>query len=71
MDSWFTMPVTVATLAKHLKVFGMVKKPSRIHYTSNGQSMNLKTIYRQLVKRRRRAKILARIFHEIFPTVYI
>ena len=32
MDSWFTMPATVATLAQHLKVIGMVKKSPRIHY---------------------------------------
>ena len=30
MDSWFTMPATVVTLSKHLKVIGMVKKSSRI-----------------------------------------
>jgi hypothetical protein len=59
MDSWFTMPATVVTLAQHLKVIGMVKKTSRIHYTFNGQSLDLKAIYRKLRKRRGRAKILA------------
>jgi hypothetical protein len=59
MDSWFTMPRTVVTLAKHLKVIGMVKKSSRIHYTFNGQSLDLMTIYRRLSKRRGRAKFLA------------
>jgi hypothetical protein len=59
MDSWFTMPATVATLAQHLKVIGMVKKSPRIHYTFNGQAMDLKAIYRRLRKRRGRAKILA------------
>ena len=33
MDSWFTMPATVATLAEHLKVIGMVKKSPNIYYT--------------------------------------
>ena len=59
MDSWFTMPGTVVTLARHLKVIGMVKKSSRIHYTFNGQSLDLKAIYRRLGKRRGRAKIPA------------
>ena len=59
MDSWFTMPATVAALSKHLPVIGMVKKSSRIHYTFNGQSLDLKAIYRRLRKRRGRAKILA------------
>ena len=59
MDSWFTMPATVVALAQHLNVIGMVKKSSRIHYTFDGQAMDLKAIYRRLRKRRGRAKILA------------
>ena len=59
MDSWFTMPATVATLAEHLKVIGMVKKSPNIYYTYRGQSMDLKAIYRRLRKRPGRAKILA------------
>jgi len=61
MDSWFTMPATVVTLAKHLKIIGMVKKSSRIHYTFNGKSLDLQAIYRRLTKRRGRAKILASV----------
>ncbi len=59
MDSWFTMPATVATLARHIKIIGMVKKSPKIHYTFNGQSLDLMAIYRRLSKRRGRAKILA------------
>ncbi len=59
MDSGFTMPATVVSLAKHIAVIGMVKKSSRIHYTFKGQSVDLKAIYRRLKKRRGRAKILA------------
>jgi hypothetical protein len=33
MDSWFTMPAIVVTLAQHLKVIGMAKKTSLIHNT--------------------------------------
>lgn len=59
MDSWFTMPTTVVTLAQHLKVIGMVKKSPKIHYTFNGHSLDLMAIYSRLSKRRGRAKILA------------
>jgi len=59
MDSWFTMPANVVALAKYLPVIGMVKKSSRIHYTFNGQSLDLKAIYPRLKKRRGRARILA------------
>jgi hypothetical protein len=59
MDSWFTMPANVVVLAQHIKVIGMVKKSSRIHYKFNGQALDLKAIYRRIRKRRGRAKILA------------
>jgi hypothetical protein len=59
MDSWFTMPATVAILTRHIKVIGMVKKSSRVHYTFNGHSLDLMAVYRSLSKRRGRAKILA------------
>ncbi|MDD3082927.1 MAG: transposase, partial [Desulfobacterales bacterium] len=59
MDSWFTMPATVVALARHMDVIGMVKKSSRIHYNFNGQSMDIKAIYRRLTKRRGRARIVA------------
>ncbi len=59
MDSWFTMPATVVTLSQHLKIIGMVKKSPNIHYIYNGQSLDLKAIYRRLRKRRGRARILA------------
>ena len=53
------MPATVAALSEHLHVIGMVKKSSKIHYTFQGQAMDLMAIYRRLKKRRGRAKILA------------
>ncbi len=59
MDSWFTMPATVIALAQQIKIIGMVKRSARIHYTFNGQSLDLLAIYRRLSKRRGRAKILA------------
>lgn len=59
MDSWFTMPATVAALASHIHVIGMVKKSPTIHYTFKGTRMDLMAIYRKLNKRRGRAKIKA------------
>jgi len=59
MDSWFTMPATVISLAQHIKIIGMVKRSPKIHYLFNGQSLDLMAIYRRLSKRRGRAKILA------------
>jgi hypothetical protein len=59
MDSWFTMPATVTALSKYIDVIGMVKKTPKIHYKYNGHWIDLKAIYRQLKKRRGRAKILA------------
>lgn len=59
MDSWFMMPTTVTALKKYIDVVGMVKKTSKIHYEFNGHWVDVKAIYRQLKKRRGRAKILA------------
>ncbi|MFH2059228.1 MAG: transposase [Pseudomonadota bacterium] len=59
MDSWFAMPATITALSKYNDVIGMVKKTSKIHYEYKGHRMDLKAIYRQLKKRRGRAKILA------------
>ena len=59
MDSWFTLPTTVSLLAKHIEVIGMVRKTPMIHYAFKGRSMDLMSIYRQLKKRRGRARILA------------
>lgn len=59
MDSWFTMPATVTTLAGLIPVIGMVKKIRTVHYRFQGQGLDLMAIYRRLRKRRGRAKILA------------
>jgi hypothetical protein len=59
MDSWFAMPATISALAKNIGVIGMVKKTPKIHYEYNGHWVDVNTIYRQIKKRRGRAKILA------------
>ena len=61
MDSWFTLPATVTALSEHIDVIGMVKKTPKVKYVCNGQQMDLKSIYKNLKKRRGRAKILASI----------
>jgi hypothetical protein len=59
MDSWFAMPATISALAKNIGVIGMVKKTPKIHYEYNGHWVDVNKIYRQIKKRRGRAKILA------------
>lgn len=59
MDSWFTLPATVTALSEHIDVIGMVKKTPKVKYACNGQQMDLKSIYKNLKKRRGRAKVLA------------
>jgi len=59
MDSWFTMPATVAAVCEHIDVIGMVKKTPKIHYGYSGHQLDLMAIYRKLKKRRGRAKIKA------------
>ncbi len=59
MDSWFTMPATIAAVCDHIDVIGMVKKTPKIHYGYDGYQMDLVAIYRKLRKRRGRAKIKA------------
>jgi hypothetical protein len=59
MDSWFTMPATVAAVCEHIDVIGMVKKTPKIHYGYQGQQLDLMAIYRKLKKRRGRAKVKA------------
>lgn len=59
MDSWFMMPATIAILAEHIDVIGMVKNTPKIYYNYKGERVDIKTIYRRLKKRRGKAKILA------------
>ena len=40
MDSWFTMPATVASLAGELPVIGMVKKIRTVHYRFQDHSLD-------------------------------
>jgi hypothetical protein len=59
MDSWFTMPATVAKLRKHIHVVGMIKKTPKILYFFKDKRRTVDGIYRLLKKRPGRAKLLA------------
>ena len=59
MDSWFGMPTTIAMLSQYINVICMVKKSPKVNYKFEGQSLNVKAIYKRLKKRPGRAKILA------------
>ena len=58
MDSWFSMPSTIANLRDHIHVVGMIKRSSKIYYRFQGKSLSVDSIYRLLKKRPGRAKIL-------------
>jgi len=59
MDSWFTMPANICALREHLHVIGMIKKTPKVFYEHDGKKRNLVEIYKNIIKRRGRAKILA------------
>ena len=61
MDSWFGMPSIIAKLSSHLDVICMVKKSPKVHYTYGDRRLNLMKIYKQLRKRRGKAKIKASV----------
>ncbi|MFU2207831.1 transposase [Solidesulfovibrio sp. C21] len=59
MDSWFGMPAVIASLRHLLPVICMVKRTPKILYGWSGKRLSLDGIYRELKKRRGRAKILS------------
>jgi hypothetical protein len=58
MDSWFSMPSIIATLRKHLPVICMLRRTTKVMYIFAGRRLTLDGIYRNLKKRRGRARIL-------------
>jgi IS4 transposase len=58
VDSWFTMPATVAKLSGLVNVIGMLKNSPKIHYRFQGLNLDLAGIYRRICKRPGRAKII-------------
>lgn len=51
LDSWFTMPCTVARIKKeHRDVIGMIKITEKVHYCYQDKWQDVKAIYRQWAK---------------------
>lgn len=58
-DSWFSNPAQITEVqSKGMDVIAMIKKSSRIKYTSCDEQLNIKEIYSQNRKRRGRSKYL-------------
>lgn len=58
-DSWFSNPSQIISIKnKGIDTIAMVKKSSKIKYTYEGQSLNIKEIYARNKKRRGRSRYL-------------
>jgi len=58
-DCWFANPAQIAAIkSRDIDVIAMIKKSSRIKYSYNGESLNIKEIYSRNRKRRGRSKYL-------------
>ena len=65
-DSWFAYPATMRKLlAKGMHTLCMLKVTEKIYYRYQGEDLHLAAIYRNIRKRRGRAKILASVTVEI------
>ncbi|NRT90801.1 hypothetical protein DE167_000792 [Clostridium beijerinckii] len=61
-DSWFTYPKTLIEIAKlKFNTIAMVKAMPRVYYNYDGKSLNLKSLYASLKKKRGKAKILSSV----------
>ena len=58
-DCWFANPAQITAIkSRDIDVIAMIKKSSRIKYSYNGESLNVKEIYSRNKKRRGRSKYL-------------
>lgn len=57
MDTWFGMPSIIASIKPLIDVICMVKNSSKIHYTLEGNKVELKQIYKQIKKKRGRSQV--------------
>jgi len=65
-DSWFAFPVTIRRLlAQGMHTICMLKVTEKIYYGYQGEKLHLAALYRKILKRCGRAKILASILVEI------
>lgn len=61
MDSWFSMPIVVATLRKHIHVICMMKDQHNWLYEYQGKKLRLSDLYSKLTKKKGKAKIKAKV----------
>jgi hypothetical protein len=60
-DSWFSAPIIIASLRKHIDVICMLKDQKNWHYTYKGKKLRLSELYGKLAKKRGKAKIKATV----------
>jgi hypothetical protein len=59
-DSWFSFPSIICRVREHsLHVICMLKSMKKVLYTYKGEMMNLDTLYKELLKKPGKAKVLA------------
>ena len=61
MDSWFSMPVIIECLRKHIHVICMLKDQPTWLYEYQGKKLRLSELYGKLKKKRGKAKIKAEV----------
>jgi len=61
MDSWFSMPVVISTLRRHIDIVCMLKDQATWFYGYNGKRLRLRDLYSKLKKRRGKARVKARV----------
>ena len=61
MDSWFAMPKTILAVSRFRPVICMVKKTPKVLYGYQDRRCDLTSLYRNLKKRRGRARILGSV----------
>jgi hypothetical protein len=65
-DSWFAFPSIICRVREHsLHVICMLKSMKKVLYTYKGEKMNLDTLYKELLKKPGKAKILANAIVQI------
>jgi len=65
-DSWFSFPSIICRVREHrLHVICMLKSMKKVLYTYKGEKMTLDAIYKELLKKPGRAKILANALVQI------
>jgi len=65
-DSWFAFPSIICKVRQHrLHVICMLKSTKKVHYTYKGEKHSLEAIYKELLKKPGKAKVLANAIVQI------